>query len=103
MDKHHNTRIDDELDKAKPELQNDGETRIENIDSTATNDMLDIDDIILLEDGSKTTIRQEAKKAKISPEEFLEKYEHTGGKTPDDIIGKVHEEVEEEFIGKKQR
>ena len=99
MDRHHNTRIDDELKKAKPELSRDGETRIENIDDTASNDKLGIDDIIVLEDGTETTIRNEAQKDKVSPEEFLSKYERTGGKTPSEIIESVHEEIEEEYIG----
>ncbi len=103
MDRHHNISMKDELDKSKPELERDGETRIENIDNTASNDMLGIDDIIVLDDGTETTIRNEAKKAKISPEEFLEKYECTGGKTPSEIIEKVHEEVEEEYAGNRKR
>lgn len=103
MDKHHNSSLEDELDRATPELQRDGETRIENIDEIASNDELGIDDIIVLEDGTQTTIRNEAEKAKISPQEFLQKYESKSGKTADEIIEQVHEEVEEEFRGNGER
>lgn len=103
MDKHHNTSLEDELDKGAPEIQRDRETQIENIDETASNDELGIDDIIVLEDGTQTTIRQEAQKAKISAEEFLQKYESKEGQTPDEILEQVHEEVEEEFMGGNER
>ncbi|MCI9177402.1 MAG: hypothetical protein HFJ28_02230 [Clostridia bacterium] len=103
MDKHSNTSLEDEINKGAPEIQRDGETRIENIDKIASNDMLGIDDILVLEDGTQTTIRQEAQKAKVSPEEFLNKYERKTGKTPDEILEQVHEEIEEEYIGTDER
>lgn len=103
MDKTRNTSLEDEQKKASPEINRDDETMVENIDDTASNDFLSIDDIIVLENGEETTIRKESKKAKVSPEEFLEKYETYGGKTPDEIIDKVHEEIEEEYIGNNTR
>ena len=98
MDRNDNTEIDDELDKAKAEIDRDGDTKIQNIDDTAYNDYLTPDDIIILSDGSKTTLRKEAQKAKVSPEEFTRKYnEEVGGNTPDEKINKIHEDIEEEF------
>lgn len=103
MDKSKNTSLSDEQKRANPEITRDGKTEIENIDDVAYNDKLSIDDIIVLEDGTQTSIRKEAAKAKVSPEEFLQKYEKNAGKTPDEIIENVHEEIEEEYIGSNER
>ncbi len=98
MDRSKNTEIDDELRRANPELERDGETEARNIDDTASNDMVTPDDIIVLEDGTETTLRLEAEKAKVSPEEFTRRYnEEIGGNTPDEKIDELHEEIEEEF------
>ena len=59
--------------------------------------MVTPDDIIVLEDGTETTLRQEAAKDKVSPEEFTRRYNEMGGKTPDEKIDNLHEEIEEEF------
>lgn len=59
--------------------------------------MVTPDDIIVLEDGTETTLRLEAEKAKVSPEEFTRRYNEMGGKTPDEKIDNLHEEIEEEF------
>ena len=75
----------------------------QNIDSIASNDEIGIDDIITLENGKTTSIREEALKDKVSPEEFLGKYKSRAGKTPDEIIENVHDEIEEEYIGKNNR
>ncbi len=97
MDKHYNTRVDDELDKANPKLDEEGDkTRIENLDDTPNNDQLGFDEEILLENGETTTIRDEAEKAHVSPEEFLEKYENTDAENEEEAIKKVHEEIAEE-------
>ena len=98
MDRSKNTEIDDELRRANPELERDGKTEARNIDDTASNDMVTPDDIIVLEDGTETTLRLEAEKAKVSPEEFTRRYnEEIGGNTPDEKIDELHEEIEEEF------
>lgn len=97
MDKHRNTEISEELKRAEGELDRDGETQLRNIDDTASNDELTPDDIIVLEDGSETTLRKEAAKAKVSVERFTEEYNSMGGKTPDEKIDSIHEEIEEEF------
>lgn len=97
MDKHRNIEIEGELERAEGEIDRDGDTQLKNIDDTASNDELTPDDVIVLEDGTETTLRKEAEKAKVSPEEFTRKYNERGGKTPDEKIGDIHEEIEEEF------
>ena len=52
---------------------------------------------IVLEDGTKTTLRIEAEKDKVSPEEFTRRYNENAGKTPDEKIDNLHDEIEEEF------
>ena len=97
MDKSKNTNMEDEIDRAKPEIDRDGETRMRNIDDTASNDMLTPDDIIVLEDGTKTTLRKEAEKDHVSPEDFTKRYNEGTGKTPDEIIDNIHDEYAEEY------
>lgn len=96
MDRSKNVEMDEELDRANPEIKRDDETTMENIDDTASNDYVTPDDIIVLEDGSKTTIREQALKAKISPEEFANRYNNRTDATPDEKIDAIQEEVEEE-------
>ena len=55
------------------------------------------DDIIVLENGDETTLRKEAEKAKVSVEEFMRKYEERSGKTPDEKLEEIHEEIEAEY------
>lgn len=97
MDRSYNPEIGEELERAEPEINRDEETSMENIDDTASNDYLTPDDIILLEDGTKTTLRKEAGKAKVSPEEFTNRYNEMSGKTPDEKIDKIQEEIIEEY------
>lgn len=103
MDKSKNPEIADKQEKAKPEVKRNEEAKVRNIDDNASNDVLDFDTVIVLENGEETSIRKEAAKAKVSPQEFLEKYEKYGGKTPDEIIDNVHDEIEEEFRGNNTR
>lgn len=97
MDRSQNPEMDEELDRANSEIARDDETSIENIDDTASNDYVTPDDIIVLEDGSKTTLREEALKAKVSPEEFTRRYNEMGGKTPDEKIDEIQDEIVEEY------
>ena len=97
MDRNRNTNMKDELNRAKPEIDRDGETRVENIDDTASNDYIQADEIIVLKDGTKTTLRKEAQKDKVSVEDFVRRYNQRGGKTPDEKINNIHDEYEEEF------
>ena len=97
MDKNRNTEIEGELERAEGEIERDEDTQLRNIDDTASNDELTPDEVIVLENGKEKTIRKEAAKAKVSPEEFARKYNERGGKTPDEKIEAIHEEIEEEF------
>ncbi len=97
MDKNRNTEIEEELERAEGEIERDDNAELRNIDDTASNDELTPDEVIVLENGKETTIRKEAAKAKVSPEEFARKYNERGGKTPDEKIEAIHEEIEEEF------
>lgn len=97
MDKNRNTEIEEELERAEGEIERDDNAELRNIDDTASNDELTPDEVIVLENGEETTLRKEAAKAKVSPEEFARKYNERGGKTPDEKIEAIHEEIEEEF------
>lgn len=97
MDRSQNPEMDEELDRANSEIARDDETSIENIDDTASNDYVTPDDIIVLEDGTETTLRIQALEAKVSPEEFTRRYNEMGGKTPDEKIEEIHDEIVEEY------
>ena len=97
MDRNRNTNMEDELKRARPEINRDGETRIENIDDTASNDIVGPDDILVLEDGTETSIRKEAAKAKVSVEDFVRRYNERWGNTPDEKINDIQAEYAEEY------
>ena len=103
MDKTKNTDVKDELKRAEAEIDRDGETQMNNIDDTASNDELTADDIILLEDGSKTTLRKEAAKAKVSVEDFVRRYNERWGNTPDEKINDIQAEYAAEYDLSKRR
>ena len=104
MDKSKNVDIEDELKRSEAEIDRDGETQVYNMDDTASNDVLTADDVIVLEDGSKTTLRKEAAKAKVSVEDFVRRYNARTGKTPDEKIDDIHDEIEEEYdLSKRSR
>lgn len=102
MDKTKNTEIEDELDRSEEEIERDGETELRNMDDTAGNDQLTADDIIVLEDGSETTLRKEAEKDHSNVDDFVRRYNERGGKTPDEKIEAIHDEIAEEY-GAPQR
>ena len=97
MDRSQNPEMDEELDRANSEIARDDETSMENIDDTASNDYVTPDDIIVLEDGSKTTLRAEAAKAKVSVEDFVKRYNERWGNTPDEKINDIQAEYAEEY------
>lgn len=104
MDKSKNIDMTDELERSEAEIDRDGETKMRNIDDTASNDELTPDDIIILEDGTKTTLRQEAQKDKVSAEEFTRRYNEKTGQTPDEKIDDIHDEIEDEYdLSKRSR
>ena len=104
MDKSKNVDIEDELKRSEAEIDRDGETQVYNMDDTASNDVLTADDVIVLEDGSKTTLRKEAAKAKVSVEDFVRRYNARTGKTPDEKIDDIQAEYAEEYdLSKRSR
>lgn len=104
MDKTKNVDIEDELKRSEAEIDRDGETQVYNIDDTASNDVLTADDVIVLEDGSKTTLRKEAAKAKVSVEDFVRRYNERWGNTPDEKINDIQAEYAEEYdLSKRSR
>lgn len=104
MDKSKNVNIEDELKRSEAEIDRDGETKVYNMDDTASNDVLTADDVIVLEDGSKTTLRKEAAKAKVSVEDFVRRYNARTGKTPDEKIDDIQAEYAEEYdLSKRSR
>ena len=104
MDKSKNVDIEDELKRSEAEIDRDGETKVYNMDDTASNDVLTADDVIVLEDGSKTTLRKEAAKAKVSVEDFVRRYNARTGKTPDEKIDDIQAEYAEEYdLSKRSR
>lgn len=104
MDKSKNVDIEDELKRSEAEIDRDGETKVYNMDDTASNDVLTADDVIVLEDGSKTTLRKEAAKAKVSVEDFVRRYNERWGNTPDEKINDIQAEYAEEYdLSKRSR
>ncbi len=97
IDKRNNPDIKKEIDRANPEIERDDDAELRNIDDTASNDMVTPDTIIVLENGEETTIRKEALKARVSPEEFARRYNDMGGETPDKKIEAIHDDIEAEY------
>ena len=97
MDKHKNISMSDEIDKAKPELERDGEINRNNIDENPRNDELELDDVIVLKNGNETSLRKEAMKAKVSPEEFKRIFEGISSDSIEERIEETQEEIESEF------
>lgn len=97
MDKTKNPDMTEEIKRATPELERDNETKMQNIDDTASNDRVEADDIIVLENGEETTLRKEATKAKVSVEDFVRRYNERTGNTPDEKINDIQDEYAEEY------
>ena len=97
MDRNRNVSMKDEIERAQPELERDEESQMENIDDTASNDRVGADDIIVLEDGSETTLRKEAMKDKVSVEDFVRRYNERGGDKAEEKIENIHDEYAEEY------
>lgn len=66
------------------------EQRLEDIDPDST---------IELEDGSLTTLEDEAARAKVTVEEFRRIYLESEGKNADEKLKNAHETIEEQFLG----
>lgn len=89
MNDHRTTdrEIQETIDKTEHQLEETEETNIRNIDDNPNNDVaLDIDAEIEMHDGTVTTLRKEAEKLNISPEEYAKTFEETIGDCPSDKI-----------------
>ena len=75
-----------------------------NIDDDPNND-INHDDVIRIKDGTEeVSFEEEAKKAKVSVEEFKRIYEEQSESlTPEQRIENVHEEIEEQYMGNDER
>lgn len=100
MDKTKNTRVEEEIDRAKAEFEeHNNKANWKNIDDDENND-IGHEDIIKLENGTETTFEEEAKKAKISLDEFKRIYnEQSESLTQQQRLENTHEEIEEQFRG----
>lgn len=68
------------IQKAEHQLNETDKTHIRNIDNKANNDVaIDIDAEIKLHDETVTTLRREAEKLGMTPEEYRNKFEETKG------------------------
>lgn len=107
MDKTKNTYVNDEIDRAENQFKEHEEnekTNINNIDENETNNIKCEDNVIVLSDGRETTFEEEARKAKVSVEEFRNKFEKEAGDlSPEQKLENVHQEIEEEYIGPAER
>lgn len=99
--------IGETIDKTEHQLDETSKTHIRNIDDNPDNDVaLDIDAEIELHDGTVTTLREEAEKLNISPEEYAKTFEEVEGDCPSDKIETIrleHESQEEEREDEKER
>lgn len=72
--------LQETIEKTEHQLEESGETHIRNIDDNANNDVaIDIDAEIKLHDDTVTTLRKEAEKLGMTPEEYRNKFEETKG------------------------
>lgn len=81
-----------------------GKTKLRNIDDNPNNDQaIDIDEEVTMHDGTVTTLRQEAEKLDMSPDDYVKEFEETEGDCSADKIENIslkylseeYEEVEE--------
>ena len=104
MDKTKNTRVEEEIDKSQSEIKEHGSANWRNIDDDPNND-INHADVIRIKDGTEEiSFEEEAKKAKVSVEEFKRIYkEQSESLTPEQRIENVHEEIEEQYMGRDER
>lgn len=85
------------IEDAEHELSETEQTHIRNIDDNSNNDVaIDIDQDVELHDGTTTTLRQEAEKLDISPEDYTREFEEAEGDCPSDKIEAIRLEHEEQ-------
>ena len=87
------------IDKTEHQLDEHGSetTMLQNIDDNPNNDQaIDIDEEVELHDGTVTTLRQEAEKHNMSPEDYIKYFEEARGDCTSDKIMVAHLNIEEE-------
>ena len=102
MNDQRNTKndIENSIDKTEKQLQENGSnsTVLNNIDKDTTNDKgYDLDETIKLPNGEITTLRSEAQKIDISPDDYIKKIEEAKGNSTAEKIINVEESKEEEI------
>lgn len=98
MDSSKNISIREETVRAEDQIQ-EGNTKIQNIDDNPDNDIEMY--IVTTEQGEKIDLREEAKKCKISIEEYMRLYEEQDG-TVEEKIKAVEELVSKQFRGSSE-
>ncbi|MGN1299904.1 MAG: hypothetical protein ACI4VC_00960, partial [Clostridia bacterium] len=78
------------IDKTEHQLSETEKTNIKNIDNNPNNDVaIDMDAKIEMHDGTATTLREEAEKFDIPPEEYAKIFGETIGDCPSDKIEEI--------------
>ena len=78
------------IDKTEHQLSETEKTNIKNIDNNPNNDVaIDMDAKIEMHDGTTTTLREEAEKFDIPPEEYAKIFGETVGDCPSDKIEEI--------------
>ena len=97
IEKTKNTTVANDIERAEDRIQynEDEKTTLDSIDDDLSNDKT-IDD-------SEIIIRKAAKRCKISVESFKEELEKADGDTLEEKIENAEEEINEQFIGKRER
>lgn len=94
-----NYEFSEAIRNTEEQIQENGSetTELQNIDDNPYNDKApDIDEVIRLHDGTRTTIREQANKHGKSPEEYVNIIENTQGDCNSEKIEKANIEIEED-------
>ena len=103
MDKHKNSEIDTELERADENIEGKEETDLRSIDDTASNDQITEDSVLILENGEEVTVQELSKRLSISTKSVVDMYNNeVGGQTVDEKIENMEAEVNEQFSGRSQ-
>lgn len=93
------TELTEIIEKTEHQLDEHGSetTLLQNIDDNPNNDKaIDIDEEIEMHDGTVTTLRQEAEKYNMSPEDYIKYFEEARGNCTSDKIMDANLTIEEE-------
>ena len=93
------TELTEIIEKTEHQLDEHGSetTLLQNIDDNPNNDQaIDIDEKIEMHDGTVTTLRQEAEKYNMSPEDYIKYFEEARGNCTSDKIMDANLTIEEE-------